>query len=133
MKLFDIITEEVSIPFENRCTMVITNSKGEEIKVDCEVPTTEEEKALGLMNRDSLGDNNGMYYDYVDGGFWMKDVSIPLEMIFSKDGKIVEIVKAKPYDESNISPSVEADSNLEVNDGFSEKNNIRVGDSIYRS
>ena len=85
------------------------------------------------MFRDSLCDNCGMFYDYVDGGFWMKNVNFPIEMVFINGDKIVDIQKALPHDETSIQPSVESDGNLEVNEGFCESNNISVGNKVYRS
>jgi uncharacterized protein len=133
MKLLDLLLESVSVPFKKSCVLIITNSDGEEVVVNCEVPTTDEEKMTGLMYRDSLCDNCGMFYDYVDGGFWMKNVNFPIEMIFINDNQIVDIKKANAQDETTIYPSVESNGNLEVNDGFCESNNISIGDKVYKS
>lgn len=133
MKLLDLLLETVSVPFKESCVLTITNSDGEEIVVNCEVPTTDEEKMTGLMYRDNLCDNCGMFYDYVDGGFWMKNVNFPIEMIFINNNQIVDIKRAKAQDETTIYPSVESNGNLEVNDGFSKSNNITIGDKVYIS
>ena len=133
MKLLDLLLENVSVPFKESCVLRITNSDGEEVVVNCEVPSTDEEKMTGLMYRDSLCDNCGMFYDYVDGGFWMKNVNFPIEMIFISDNQIVDIKKANAQDETTIYPSVESNGNLEVNDGFCESNNISIGDKVYKS
>lgn len=125
--------ENVEIPFKKKCIVEITNNDGETVSVDCEIPTTEEEKSTGLMYRDSLGENSGMFYDYVDGGFWMDNVKFPIEMIFVNDDEIVDIKKAKAYDKTSVYPSVESNGNLEVNDGFSENNNISIGNKVYIS
>jgi len=133
MKLLDLLLENVSVPFKESCVLTITNSDGEEVVVNCEVPSTDEEKMTGLMYRDSLCDNCGMFYDYVDGGFWMKNVNFPIEMIFINDDQIVDIKKANAQDETTIYPSVESNGNLEVNDGFCESNNISIGNKVYKS
>ena len=133
MKLLDLLLETVSVPFKESCVLTITNSDGEEIVVNCEVPTTDEEKMTGLMYRDNLCDNCGMFYDYVEGGFWMKNVIFPIEMIFINNNRIVDIKRAKAQDETTIYPSVESNGNLEVNDGFSKSNNIYIGDKVYIS
>jgi uncharacterized membrane protein (UPF0127 family) len=133
MKLLDLLLETVSVPFKESCVLTITNSDGEEIVVNCEVPTTDEEKMTGLMYRDNLCDNCGMFYDYVDGGFWMKNVNFPIEMIFINNNQIVDIKRAKAQDETTIYSSVESNGNLEVNDGFSKSNNISIGDKVYIS
>jgi len=133
MKINEILLETLGIPFPNRRTVTIINDLGEEIRVECEIPTTDEEKNQGLMYRDNLGKNNGMFYDYTHNGFWMKDVLIPLEMIFIDGDEIVEIVDAKPKDTTIIKPSLPADANLEVNKDFCQQNNISVGNKIYKS
>jgi len=133
MKLMEILLENLGIPFQNKCNITIINSNREEINVNCEVPATEEERAQGLMYRDKLDKDSGMFFDSVDNGFWMKNVKIPLDMIFIINDKIAEIITTHPFDQTNISPSVPADSNLEVNQGFCEKNNINAGDKIYKS
>ena len=133
MKLLDLLLENVSVPFKESCVLRITNSDGEEVVVNCEVPSTDEEKMTGLMYRDSLCDNCGMFYDYVDGGFWMKNVNFPIEMIFIDDDQIVDIKKANAQDETTIYPSVESNGNLEVNDGFCESNNISIGNKVHKS
>lgn len=135
MKLLNLLLENVKVPFKEKCTIGITNNDGKTVTVKCEVPSTDEEKMVGLMYRqkDELCDNCGMFYDYVDGGFWMDNVKFPIEMVFINGDKIVDIKKAKAYDKTSIRPSVEANSNLEVNDGFCEDNNISIGNTIYRS
>ena len=133
MKLNKLLLENLGIPFPNRCNITIINGKGEEINVNCEVPTSVEERAQGLMYRDNLGKNSGMFFDSVDNGFWMKDVEIPLEMVFINGDEISEIIPANPNDVTNISNNLTADSNLEVNLDFCENNGIQVGDKIYKS
>lgn len=133
MKFLDILLENVETPFKRKCIIKITNNDSETIPIDCEVPTTQEEKSTGLMYRDSLGENSGMFYDYVDGGFWMDNVKFPIEMVFINNGEIVDIKKAKAYDKTPIYPSVVSNGNLEVNDGFCSDNNISIGNKVYRS
>jgi hypothetical protein len=133
MKLLDIISEDTQIPFKNKCLITITNNNGEEIDVECEVPSTEEEKVTGLMYRDNLCQNCGMYYDYVSSGFWMKNVNFPIEMIFVNGDTIVDIKSAYPNDISIIKPSEFSDGNIEVNEGFCENNNISIGNTFYKS
>ena len=49
MKLNEILLECLGIPFENKGNILIINSNGKEINVDCEIPTTPEEQSQGLM------------------------------------------------------------------------------------
>jgi uncharacterized membrane protein (UPF0127 family) len=133
MKLLDLILEDVKIPFPNRKTIKIENEIGDIITVKCEIPKTDEEKSTGLMYRDSLCKNCGVFYDYIGSGFWMKNVKFPIEMVFINDDVIVDIVRALPNDETIITPSTVSNGNLEVNDGFCQSNNITIGNKIYKS
>lgn len=133
MKLLDLLLETVTIPFKNKRELTIVNDDGENIIVNCEIPVSEEEKMTGLMYRKNLCDNCGMFYNKVDGGFWMKNVNFPIEMIFINNGIIVDIKTAKPNDETSIYPSVKSNGNLEVNSGFCKKNNISKGNKVYKS
>ena len=71
MKLLDLILEDVKIPFPNRKTIKIENEIGDIITVKCEIPKTDEEKSTGLIYRDSLCKNCGVFYDYIARGFWI--------------------------------------------------------------
>jgi uncharacterized membrane protein (UPF0127 family) len=66
-----------------------------------EVAKTPEEQRQGLMNRPTLGDNEGMIFEIpllsrkIDGPcMWMQDTLISLDMLFiSQDGKILDIIE----------------------------------------
>ncbi len=66
-----------------------------------EVARTDQEKALGLMNRKSLGAREGMLFVFEQDdhlSFWMKNTSIPLSIGFlSREGKILEIRDMEPF------------------------------------
>ncbi len=133
MKFIDILFENNQITFQKKCEITIINDFGESVIIDYEVPSTEEEKSTGLMYRDNLCDNCGLFYDYVDSGFWMKNVKFPIEMIFVNGSEIVDIVIAHANDETIIHPSKPSDGNIEVNKGFCENNDISVGNTFYIS
>lgn len=110
----------------------------EEVRVDVEISKTETEKALGLSNRRYLGDYSGMLFVYdaeVSVPFWMKDMYIPLDIIFiSSDGFIVDISEEREPCETGFCPYIYASSNfkyvLEVNSGFCRNNKISIGNSV---
>jgi uncharacterized membrane protein (UPF0127 family) len=70
------------------------------LSLTCELADTPDERARGLMNRSSLGRNEGMvfYYDPPrEVAFWMKNTLIPLDMIFvNSDFEVVRVSQADP-------------------------------------
>lgn len=106
---------------------------GQSIKVDLAVTT--EEKMQGLGGRSGLKEDEGMLFVFDKPGqyyFWMKDMNFPIDMIWiGKNNEVVYIKKdARPelYPESYGSDQ-DAKYVLEVSSGFSEKNNLKEGDS----
>lgn len=114
--------------------------KGKVIEV--EIVDTQALRTKGMSGRTSLESNKGMFFVFdsksVNADFWMKDMLIPLDIIWIKDGNVIGIVKnaqppasGTPDDklEKYLSPST-IDFVLEVNAGFSDQNNIKVGDPV---
>lgn len=106
------------------------------------VAITEEEKEKGLMGIEELPDNEGMLFDYSDEpqaelSFWMKNVDIPLDIIFvNQEGTVISVKQGVPNSEEYITESsefiscvIELNANSGVKAGdktdlFSEINNI---------
>lgn len=132
MKFIDLLNEDQNIQFDKKIDIVVVNSDGNNINIKCEVPSNREEERQGLMYRENLCDNCGLFYGNHSNGFWMKNVSIPLDMIFIMDDTVVSIVSAKPFDEKIINPNVDFNGNIEVNSDFCKNNNINIGDKIYK-
>ena len=108
---------------------------GAEISV--EIAATPEKRDKGLSERKSLPENQGMLFlfeepDYYS--FWMKDTLIPLDFIWIRDGKVVGItqnIKPEDYQPPQVlAPKEKVNAVLEVNAGFVEKFNIKVGNKI---
>ena len=95
------------------------------------VATTEEEKERGLMYIESLDPDEGMLFDYSDEpqaelSFWMKNVEIPLDIIFvNQDGVVISVRQGVPNSEEYITESSEFISCvIEVN----ANSGIKAGD-----
>ena len=61
---------------------------------DLEVTETPQERSLGLMFRSALPDNRGMLFSFDpprQTSFWMKDVPVPLDMVFLRQGEVIAI------------------------------------------
>ncbi|MGB3768949.1 MAG: DUF192 domain-containing protein [Phormidesmis sp.] len=64
-----------------------------------EVAKTPQQQALGLMFRSALPDDRGMLFPFSSprrASFWMRDVPVPLDMVFIYQGKVVEVITAPP-------------------------------------
>ncbi len=117
---------------------VVTNHylkiAGQKIKVDLALTAKEQEQ--GLSGRAGLNENEGMLFVFqnsLPNFFWMKDMNFPIDMIWiSKDMKVVYIKKnATPESYPNaFGPNVNTKYVLEVVSGFSDKNNLKEGDSV---
>lgn len=92
----------------------------------------------GLMFRKSLAQDTGMLFVFPDSAkrsFWMKNTTIPLDMLFiDADNKIVTIhAGAVPCDTlacPQYASTASAMYVLEVNAGFVERYTIREGDTV---
>lgn len=103
------------------------------------VARSEKEKAVGLSNHTSLQNDMGMLFPFKEEGFhsfWMKEMEFPIDIIFIRDSRIVDIVaQVKPPKSSSESltvykPKELADAVLEINSGLSEKYHFKSGDLV---
>ena len=113
---------------------------GENI-IDVEVAKTNEDRELGLGGRNSLDPNSGMLFVFTESEyspkFWMKDMLIPIDIIWIKDGKIIKIDRNAPAPKEGTADSKltvysagTVNYVLEVNAGFCNTNKISVGDEV---
>ena len=123
-------------PSLNPATTMIETDDGV-VLVYSEVADTPEERAEGLMNRESLEEDEGMMFLYFEehrGGFWMKDTSIPLSIaFFDRTGEIVSILDMEPCEEDpcpTYDPGKPYWGALEVNQGAFDEWGVEVGDVI---
>ena len=107
------------------------------IKINVEIADDNNERAKGLMFRERLNENDGMFFIFDEENyqtFWMKNTLIPLDMIFiGEDLEIVDIKNAVPCKEEPCflyKSSKPAKYVLEANQGFAAKNGIETGDKI---
>ena len=107
----------------------------EEVILNIEIPSTPESFSAGLMFRESLDKDTGMFFIFEDVGeksFHMRDTTIPLDIAFiNKEGVIESIKQLKPLDETYVYSNAEVLYALEVNRDWFAENNIGVGDQIF--
>ncbi len=91
-----------------------------------ELAVSAQERARGLMHRESLPQSQGMLFVYprpTPVGFWMKNTLIPLDMIFLDEaGRVVKVHhEAQPHDETVIRGGGEVKAVLEINGGLAKR------------
>ncbi len=107
---------------------------GEKLKVDLALTLVEQEQ--GLSGRKILAPDEGMLFVFSKPSvnyFWMKDMNFPIDMIWLDENLKVIYLKKEAQPESypeTFGPGVDNSYVLEVSAGFSEKNNLKEGDSI---
>jgi len=105
-----------------------------------EYADTEEERARGLMWRDTLNDDEGMLFLYNEEtkpSFWMKNTLIPLDMVFIGSDLIIKHIahEAEPCKATEkkcafYKPDEAVQYVLEINGGQSELKGFKEGDSV---
>jgi YVTN family beta-propeller protein len=103
-----------------------------------EVSDDEEEQSRGLMFRQHLPWNTGMFFAFSSEEprvFWMKNTIIPLDMLFVDDNsEIVDIIENVPPCEQDPCPTYPSEEPaqfvLEFNAGFVKQTAVRVGDRL---
>lgn len=103
--------------------------------VDAQVADSDASRAIGLMFRDSLAENEGMLFVFDRphrAAFWMKNTRIPLSVAFIQpSGAILEIREMKALDETNITCGFDnVLFALEMPAGWFSKNLIFPGDKV---
>lgn len=106
-----------------------------------ELADNPEKRQKGLSGRTSLPENEGVLFVFdtknVYPAFWMKDTLIALDIIWIDDAKVVKISKnvqpetgKKDSELTRYYADKPIDFVLEVNAGFSDKNNIKEGEGV---
>lgn len=129
-------SEMIEYPFTKEGELVFTDSSGvQKAKIDIEIADDEYQRELGLMNRKSMQENQGMLFIFPFErfqSFWMRNTFISLDMIFVDANKTIvtihkntQVLSDQSYPSSKPSKYV-----VEVIAGFTDKFNIQIGDKI---
>ena len=105
--------------------------------INVEIARTEAEREQGFSGREELGENDGMLFVFEKRdfyAFWMKDMLFPIDIIWiDKDGTMVDVmenVQPDTYPEFKFISDFLAQYVIEVNAGFFDKHNIKLGDAV---
>ena len=97
--------------------------------IDC---ITEEEKERGLSNVQSMNDDEGAFFDYREDpqtslSFWMKDTTLPLDIIFvGEDDVVLSVKQGEPDSEELLTEPGVTYYVIELNQG----SGVKEGDEV---
>ncbi len=123
---------------------IVLDANGKKNCFDVWVATTDAERMTGLMNRESLPEEGGMWFVMSEGqcdnpsgencNFWMKDTEIPLDVIFvSKEMKVASIFPdAVPGSLDMIASDAPYQYVLEINGGMAAEMGLKAGDAVTK-
>lgn len=114
--------------------VTITRQDGTTQIVKAEVAEQEEDRNYGFMNRKNIPDGTGMLFVFDREqilSFWMKNTPHPLSIAYIDNrGNIRNIYDMTPFSLTPIKSTSSVRYALEVPQGWFEKNNISVGDTV---
>lgn len=110
-------------------------------KLWVEVKDTVEERSSGLSGRAPLADDEGMVFIFEaigQPGFWMKDMRFNLDVLWIRQGQVVDISYNVPapspgtsnQDIATMRSTVPIDTALEVRAGWVEQHGVTIGDAV---
>lgn len=102
---------------------------------DVEIADTDRKRQLGLMYRKNLNPDAGMLFIFKTDArhaFWMKNTSIPLDILFiDNNGKVVDTKEnMAPLSTKIHKPAFPCRYALEMMAGNIQNLGIRIGDSV---
>lgn len=105
---------------------------------DAELADTPEKRERGLGGRASLGPRQAMYFPFPSAGrwvFWMKDMRFPIDIIWIRDGRVVDVTRRAAVPEpgavlERYAPMEPADAVLEVAAGAADEIRVKPGDPV---
>ncbi|MEM7726183.1 MAG: DUF192 domain-containing protein [Cyanobacteria bacterium P01_A01_bin.45] len=105
--------------------------------IELEVAKTRKQQALGLMYRPELPENRGMLFSFPSpqsAKFWMKNVPVPLDMVFMRNGVVKYIASSvSPCNQDpcpTYGPRELIDQVIELRSGRATQLGLKVGDRI---
>ncbi len=121
---------------ENEYDQIMVKVSGQQLNV--KVAKTVDQKILGLGELDKLPANEGMlfnYKNYIIPVYWMQGMRFPIDIIWIKDDIVVGYEKdlSPPINNTSLQtyqPKTLVNFVLEVNAGFVDKYDLRIGDRI---
>ena len=130
-----IATPPIAFTKEGELSVFSGQSDSLKLALDIEIAETEYETQTGLMYREGLEKNQGMFFVFkeeVYHSFYMKNTRFPIDIVFiDKELRIATIKEnAKPLDETGLSSEVPVQYVLEVAAGLAGQAGLEPGDRV---
>ncbi|MDP2696325.1 MAG: DUF192 domain-containing protein [bacterium] len=129
--IWNVSTQTDTVFLESRELTIAGNN----FKV--EIVDTVTSRARGLSGRQKLAEDEGMLFVFEKPAvlsFWMKDMKLPLDIIWILNNKVIGLVENAPIDDGSelaiyMSP-MPVDRVLEINAGLVSQLDIKIGDLV---
>ena len=113
-------------------------SSGQSHRFTVELANTEKQRAIGLMHRNTLAPDRGMFFDFQTERaeqFWMRNTFIPLDMLFIRSsGEIVFIAQnTTPHSDAPVGPAQPVQAVLELPGGTAARLGFKAGDVVQHA
>lgn len=120
---------------QERLPLVIETASGARHGFQVEIADDDEERARGLMYRESMAPDEGMLFVFdrpTRIAMWMQNTPLPLDMLFlDRQGRIVDLhERAVPYSTDTIASRRRAKFVLEVVGGTVDRLGLARGDRV---
>lgn len=128
-------TPAIAFTKEGELTLRKASSDSIVAQIDIEIADTDYETQTGLMYRDGMEDDQGMFFVFDEPAyhsFYMKNTKFSIDIIFiDADLRIASFKeRAKPLDEGGLYSEVPVQYVLEVNAGLAEQWQLEIGDQV---
>ena len=123
----------VAAPLPTDAERLVIDTKAGPVSFSVELALTADDRATGLMHRQSMAEDHGMLFRFDQTRqvlMWMKNTPLPLDMLFiDPKGIVVGIASdTTPFSEAIIASPGPVRYVLELNAGTAARQGISVGD-----
>lgn len=113
---------------------IVVSSGASNSTVTVEIARTEKQREQGLMLRQTMDEDAGMLFLFAADttvGFWMRNTYLPLDIAYiDASGKVLEVRKGQPLEETGLTPKTPYRYTLEVNQGWFERRGFGPGSTV---
>ncbi len=124
-----------NVKFSKKNIFIVSKKNSKKIRFKIEIADTDLKRKAGLQCRTKMELNEGMFFIWKSEdfrSFWMKNTSVPLDIIFlNKTFEIVDVsLNAKPFSLKPILSEKKAKYVLELNKGVFTSYKFKLKDKI---